>query len=241
MAKFFKTPGVYIEEINAFPGSVVEVATAIPAFIGYTPQATYAGKSYTNKPLKISSFAQFQSIFCVPNPAPPADPAKQYSPQYYLVAQSSQPEKGDYLQIEGTFYSILPDPNTIYYFYNSIRWFYENGGGDAYIVSVGTYGPPSGKPMELGKKIVNPNVKLSDLTNGLALLKNEEEPTMYVCPEATLLSIADNGTLMQEMLLQCDNMQTAISVFDVIGGKDPDPILYTNDIENFRNNTGKIL
>ena len=31
-----KTPGVYIIEKNAFPNSVVEVATAIPAFIGHT-------------------------------------------------------------------------------------------------------------------------------------------------------------------------------------------------------------
>ena len=31
-----KTPGVYIVEKNAFPNSVVEAPTAIPAFIGYT-------------------------------------------------------------------------------------------------------------------------------------------------------------------------------------------------------------
>jgi phage tail sheath protein FI len=43
-----KSPGVYINEQNAFPNSVVSVATAVPAFIGYTPQAVYEGKSYTN-------------------------------------------------------------------------------------------------------------------------------------------------------------------------------------------------
>ncbi|MCD0479402.1 hypothetical protein LPB90_13150 [Chryseobacterium sp. LC2016-29] len=31
-----KTSGVYIVEKNNFPNSVVEVATAVPAFIGYT-------------------------------------------------------------------------------------------------------------------------------------------------------------------------------------------------------------
>ena len=35
------TPGVYIDELNAFPNSVVPVATAVPAFIGYTPTAAY--------------------------------------------------------------------------------------------------------------------------------------------------------------------------------------------------------
>lgn len=233
-----KTPGVYINEINGFGNSVVPVATAVPAFIGYTPQAIYEGKSYTNVPTKITSFSEFQAIFMLPNPAAPADPVKQYSPQYYLVAEKSQPEKGDYMQIDGTYYAIVPDPNTIYYLYNSIRLFYENGGGDAYIVSVGSYGATSGKPMTAGDQIVNPNVQLNDLTGGLALLKNEQEPTMYICPEATLLSVANNGTLMQQMLLQCEEMQTAVSIFDIIGGRDPDPIMWTNDITAFRDNTG---
>ena len=70
-----QTPGVYINEINAFPNSVVAVATAVPAFIGYTAQALYQGKSYKNKAQKISSFAEFQAIYCLPDPPPPAAPA----------------------------------------------------------------------------------------------------------------------------------------------------------------------
>lgn len=232
------SPGVYINQLNAFPNTVVAVPTAVPAFIGYTPQAMYEGKSYLNIPVKITSFAEFQSIYCYPDPPAPASPAKQYSPQYYLVPQKSKPSGNDYMVINNAYYTIEPDADTIYYLYNSIQLFYQNGGGDAYIVSVGTYGPPSGKPNTAGVQMINSNVQLKDLTDGLALLKNEQEPTMYICPEATLLSIADNGTLMQEMLLQCTQTQTAIAVFDIIGGNDPDPILYTNDITTFRNNTG---
>lgn len=233
-----KSPGVYINEINAFPNSVVPVATAVPAFIGYTPQAMYEGKSYTNVAMKISSFAEFQAIYCLPDPPSPAPPSKQYSPEYYMVKQKSQPTKGDYMLIDGAYYSIVPDPNTIYYLYNSIRMFYANGGGDAYIVSVGSYGAPSKNPMNPGDQIINPNVQLNDLLNGLALLKNEQEPTMYIFPEGTLLTVENNGTLMQEALLQCTEMQTAVAIFDIIGGRNPDPILYPNDIETFRNNTG---
>ena len=233
-----KSPGVYINELNAFPNSVVAVATAVPVFIGYTPQASYEGKSYTNVAQKITSFGEFQSIYCYPDPDLPAPPAKQYSPQYYLVAQKSKPTDPNYMMINNTYYSIVPDPNTIYYMYNSIQLFYQNGGGDAYIISVGTYGAPSGNAMAPGTQIVNPNVSLSDLTGGLQLLKNEEEPTMYICPDATLLSVADNATLMQLMLLTCTETQTAISVFDIIGGRNPDPLMYTNDIITFRNNTG---
>jgi len=233
-----QSPGVYINEVSAFPNSVVPVATAVPAFIGYTPQAMYEGKSYTNVAQKITSFAEFQAFYCFPEPQAPANPIKQYNPEYYLVKQKSQPEKGDYVHIDGSYYSIVPDPNTIYYMYNSIRLFYENGGGDAYIVSVGSYGAPSKKPMTPGTQIINTNVELNDLLKGLAILKNEDEPTMYICPEATLLSVANNANLMQEMLLQNSEMQTAISIFDIIGGNDPDPILYTNDISTFRNGTG---
>jgi hypothetical protein len=227
-----KTPGVYINEANAFGNAVGHVATAVPAFIGYTPQASYEEKSYLNVPHKITSLSQFQAIYCYP------DKDKQYNPEYYLVKQKHLPEKGDYMEIGGDYYSIVPDPSTIYYLYNSIKLFFENGGGDAYIVSVGSYGASSGKPMTPGDQIVNPNVQLADLTRGLALLKNEEEPTMYICPEATLLPVADNGILMQEMLLQNEEMGTAISIFDIIGGRNPDPIMFTNDIETFRNNTG---
>lgn len=235
-----QTPGVYINEINAFPNSVVPVATAVPAFIGYTPQAEYEGKSYANVPVKITSFDDFQTFFCLPDPPAPASPAKQYNPEYYLVQQKSQPVKGDYMLIDGSYYSIVPDPTTIYYLYNSVRLFYENGGGTAYIVSVGTYGPASGKPMNPSQRMVNPNVQLADLQAGLALLLNEREPTMYICPEATLLSLADNGMLMEPMLLQCTVMQTAVCIFDIIGGNDPDPLSYTTDIANFRNNTGSV-
>lgn len=233
-----KSPGVYINEVNAFGNSVVPVATAVPAFIGYTPQAMYEGKSYTNVPRKITSFADFQAIFCLPDPPPPADPAKQYDPEYYLVAQDSQPTSGDYVLIDGTFYSILPDPNTIYYLYNSVKLFYDNGGGDAYIVSVGPYGAPSGSPMTVGEQIVNPNIQLNQLTDGLALLKQEQEPTMYICPEATLLSVDNNSSLMKSMLLQASTMQTAVCIFDIIGGNDPDPLNYMDDIDTFRNGTG---
>ncbi|MEY2632024.1 MAG: hypothetical protein RIR00_678, partial [Pseudomonadota bacterium] len=34
-----KSPGVYIVEKSAFPNSVVEVSTAVPAFIGHTARA----------------------------------------------------------------------------------------------------------------------------------------------------------------------------------------------------------
>jgi len=45
----YKIPGVYVEEISLFPPSVAEVATAIPAFIGYTEKAKFKGKDLAEK------------------------------------------------------------------------------------------------------------------------------------------------------------------------------------------------
>ncbi|NAT15865.1 phage tail protein [Pseudomonas syringae pv. actinidifoliorum] len=235
----YSTPGVYINEVNGFANSDVPIATAVPAFIGYTPRADYQGKSYYDKPQKISSFAEFQAFFMLSDLPPPADPARQYSPHYYLVQQSCLPTSGQYLMLNNQYYSVLPDPSTIYYLYNSVRLFYLNGGGDAYIVAVGPYGPPGKKPAtDPSAPVVNPNVQLADLQRGLALLQNEQEPTMYICPEATLLSVADNGALMQSMLLQADEMGTALCIFDIIGGANPDPVSYTRDIQTFRDSVG---
>ena len=61
-----KTPGVYIVEKNAFPNSVVEVATAVPAFIGYTERADNRGKSLSNTPWRITSMAEFNNYYGSP-------------------------------------------------------------------------------------------------------------------------------------------------------------------------------
>ena len=55
-----KTPGVYIVEKSAFPNSVVEAATAIPAFIGITEKAQNGPDSLSGKPWKITSMTEFQ-------------------------------------------------------------------------------------------------------------------------------------------------------------------------------------
>ena len=233
--KSYKTPGVYVEEVSGFPNSVAQVETAIPAFIGYTPRAEQNGANCAFVPTKVQSFTEFERIFCFPHGA---EPVQQYSPQYYLVKQKSKPSSGDFLLIGSDYYSIVPDPYSIYYLYNSIKLFYQNGGGVAYIVSVGGYGKTSGMPQKPDESLVNPNVQLADLLKGLAALKKEKDPTMYICPEATLLSIAENGTLMQQMLMQNKEMRTAISIFDIIGGNRENPLGYIEDIEAFRNHTG---
>ena len=63
MAKSYKTPGVYVEEISVFPPSVAQVETAIPAFIGYTEKATKDTVSLQNVPTRITSLLEYEQYF----------------------------------------------------------------------------------------------------------------------------------------------------------------------------------
>ena len=57
------TPGVYLTEFSAFPKSIPGVATAIPAFIGYTERCDVSGKQALFTPFLINSLADYLAIF----------------------------------------------------------------------------------------------------------------------------------------------------------------------------------
>ncbi|WP_226935609.1 phage tail sheath C-terminal domain-containing protein [Janthinobacterium sp. GW458P] len=93
----YKTPGVYIVEQNAFPNSVVEVATAVPAFIGHTERASHKGAPLSNKPWRITSMAEFEACYGGA-PAPsfsfavtPADGVSDFSAVAAPVAEQADP------------------------------------------------------------------------------------------------------------------------------------------------------
>ena len=63
MISSIKTPGVYIHEINGFPPSIAQVATAIPAFVGYTEKGP-------TEPTKVTSLLEYEQTFGgAPEPA----------------------------------------------------------------------------------------------------------------------------------------------------------------------------
>jgi phage tail sheath protein FI len=117
-----KTPGVYIDEKNAFPNSVVEAATAVPAFIGYTEKAANGNKSLLNKPWRITSMAEFRSYF---GEAP--------KPNFEIA------EGTDASAISFNGKSYLLKRTDSYILYYSMLLFFANGGGPCYVVSVGDY------------------------------------------------------------------------------------------------------
>ena len=240
MALNLQTPGVYTVELNAFPNSVVAVATAVPAFIGYTARADYRGGSLLFKPTKITSLVDFMTMFgeVIPGspgvPVSPAPPGYQYKPNYYVVPSTGL---GD-LRIGGAPFDIEPDPATIYYLYNSVRLFYANGGSDAYIVSVGGFGKANGKPKQAADPLVNPSVKLADLERGLAAIEEDDEPTMLLVPDSSLLKPTENATLMQSMISLAGRRRTMVAILDVQAGLEPDPMMWQNAVTDFRTAVG---
>ena len=108
-----KTPGVYIIEKNAFPNSVVEAPTAIPAFIGYTKQAVNGNNDLKNVPWKISSMTEYIQYFG-------GGPDLKFEVDI----------KDGSLCIEG---------KNCYTLYYNMLLFFANGGSTCYIVSVGSY------------------------------------------------------------------------------------------------------
>ena len=62
----YTNPGIYIEEISNQLAPVSSVATAIPAFIGYTQKAQLkeAG-DLLNVPFRITSIAEYENYFGV--------------------------------------------------------------------------------------------------------------------------------------------------------------------------------
>lgn len=218
-----KTPGVYIAESSAFPNSVVEVATAVPAFIGYTKTADNNGQSLTGKAWPISSLTEFETYFggaptptfeiVTPVPAEAAEPS---------------PVPDDPTFAVGTTHYALTQRSGLYLLYYSMVMFFQNGGGTCYVVSVGKHGDRIAK----GDGATTPG-----LMTGLTALLKEQVPTMVVIPDAVLLESSECYDLQRQVLLHCGNARSRIGVFDLCGGfrdfKAPAPA--GNCIENFRN------
>jgi len=207
-----KTPGVYIVEKNAFPNSVVEVATAVPAFIGYTQQADNKGKSLLNKPWRITSMSEFHNYFG-------------FGPTAVFNIDEKSADSSDEaaFSLAGKEY-LLNQSAGKHLLYNSMLLFFQNGGGPCYVVSVGNY---------------NDEIEADKLQNGINLLVKEQEPTMVVMPETVLLDEQNSISVQQAALAHCGGkMKNRIAILDVWGGDKDRQDPAGDCIDNFRSALG---
>ncbi len=184
-----KTPGVYIDELSLLPPSIVQVSTAIPVFLGYTE------KGDTNEPTRIASLKEYEDVF-----------GRGYQYKYVIdsvanlitVANDGANSPIDFAEF-GTFF-----------FYESIRMYFLNGGGPCYIISVGLH-PTLATSTYLDK---------DDFTTGLNLIDKMDEPTIIAFPEATNLSAQNYGEIATAALVMAEKLQDKFVLIDSAKGED---------------------
>lgn len=196
MATQFKTPGVYIQEIPKIPAAIAGVATAIPAFVGYTEKAIINGAPWPNfsttpaPAVRITSILEYQEIF------------GGAFPETFSIDIDDTPVGSSFTrEITPT----LPNQSEYNLFYSLLLYF-GNGGGPCYVVSVDTYTFPAG------------TINQSKIISGIRSLEEYDEPTLIAFPDAVNVStVANYGDVVEEGLILCNKMQDRFVVSDVFG------------------------
>jgi|KBSMisStaDraftv2_1062788.scaffolds.fasta_scaffold00254_10 phage tail sheath protein FI len=179
------TPGVYVNEISVLPPSVAQVATAIPAFIGYTQDAKDAdGNPLKLKPTKIYNLKEYEQYFGT------VDLETKIEVAVILSSTTG---------VSSAIAKFTADPNQ-HNLYYSMRLYFDNGGGPCYIVSV---------------EKTTTAVAFGDLEKGVKAVEAFDEPTLFVVPEGKYLSPSDHYKLMQEAMDQCFNLGDRFTILDV--------------------------
>ena len=187
----YKTPGVYIQEISTLPASIAPVATAIPAFVGYTATRIKNGETLpVNTPVRVSSYLEYKEIF-----------GESY-PEDYGVTLA--------LDADGNTEVTINPPSSFspYRMTYQIYQYFNNGGGPCYIVSVGGFVAGPNPPAT--------SISPTDLIAGIKVLEEEDEPTILVVPEAVILSNVDRKTIHETLLVQCSKLQDRFAVMDAL-------------------------
>ena len=229
-----KTPGVYITELDAFPPSIVGVATAVPIFIGYTETARdpATGKPVYLEAVSLTSMADYRSYFgaafdtrSVVAPAPVTGfdfealswdgSANAPGSAGYIVATSVTPAGAMAFVSQFNLFA-------------TIELFFANGGGNCIVISVANYWGTTSATPPVGAAPVA--ISSSALMDGLAVSNATRGGTMLVVPDACMLVGTDaKGNLTYpgyqavtvEMLRQSGTLQDRVAILDLPGALVP--------------------
>ncbi|KJC37123.1 hypothetical protein UP09_28130 [Bradyrhizobium sp. LTSP885] len=213
-----KTPGVFIQEVTSFPNSIVEVETAVPAFIGYTEIAADGARSLHRTPFRLSSLTEYKAHFG-------GAPVTQF--EFGPMPDDWSAQTSFVLQEPGTSALGADTDSHVaharYYLYYALRLFFANGGGPCYIVSVGSY---------------DNAITKDDLQAGLDLLTEQPDATMIVIADTMSLSRQDAEAIQRATLSHCADLASCVAILDVFAGSSG---LSENDpIGNFRSGIGLV-
>lgn len=200
-----KTPGVYVTEIDAFPPSIAQVDT-IPAFVGYTQKAFDPnaknlpvdgnGNNLINIPTQITSLLDYETYFGT---------AQLETGLTITIDQTT--DANDNLLTEKITPAFTAGKQSNHTMHAAIRFFYDNGGGKCYIVSIAPY-----------KANVGDTLVPGDFTAGLEAVKKEDDITLIIFPEGQKLPAdTDLYTLQSSALNLCadTNLQDRFCILDL--------------------------
>jgi phage tail sheath protein FI len=200
-----KTPGVYVTEIDAFPPAIAQVDT-IPAFIGYTQIALNpndktlpidgSGNNLTNIPTQITSLLDYETFY-----------GKAQLETGITVTIDQWTDANDVLQKE-TITPTFTGKQSNHNMHDAVRFFYANGGGICYIVSIGPYKAAIGDQLDPGK---------TEFAAGLEAVKKQDDITLIIFPEGQKIAKADYYTLQNSALNLCAdiNLQDRFCIMDL--------------------------
>lgn len=194
VASQIQQPGVYIEEIHKFPLSVADVESAIPVFIGYTEKTD---ARFTAR--RISSLPEYEQY---------------YGKDFPLMFSKVELDNANNVIKKDC---VSPQ----YLMYYAMQQFYNNGGGPAYIISIGGYGA---------------TMQAADFLQGLDVAEKEDEPTLLVFPDAVNLSGTGLYNVQQKALQQAGKLMDRFCVFDLKYAGDKN--IHDQVVSEFRNNIG---
>jgi phage tail sheath protein FI len=181
----YATPGIYVEEISTLPPSVAEIATAIPAFIGYTE--THTGDLPIIKVIR--SLRDYEESFGQAPSAP-----------WKIIVKEAEADQFSY-EIQDLSDQLVPmfsKPKFLLWY--AIDHYFRNGGGRCYVVSVGSTAP--------GADFVK-----EKFLGGIKELEKADDPTLVLIPEATQLG-KDYGDIYQKALAHAYKMKDRFAILD---------------------------
>lgn len=211
MAIEYKTPGVYVQEVSAFPGSVTAVETAVPVFIGYTEKASKNGASLIGTPTRISSLIEFEAYFGGP-----------YQHRFSIdLASLGSTGPGVFSP------SMISGPDKRFYLFHCLQLFYLNGGNNCYILSLGGY---DGEDTESRINIEDFNT--IDVFNKL---RSTPGPSLILAPDF----VVDRDScyqLYQHILQFCAETKSLFAILDLVPAVSD--LNSSDTVEKFRSSCG---
>ncbi len=185
--------------VRASSENVPVMPLTIPAFMGYTGKSLGSkGEDLTLVPTLIGSLSDYEKIFGKAAPFKfPIFPEKGGNGRKGRVR----------LELRENVFWVERGMAPYYLLYPSLKLYFENGGSECWIVSIGDFGPAGALNIP----------QATDFEAGLKALEEflDPHPTLILAPDLINLSPEDSFQVNQQMLAQAGNLHDRFVLLDL--------------------------